>query len=324
VLLLTGEDVRQLLGVDDALEAVTISFEALSAGNVESWRSFLDMSQHGGTLLAMSAQVKGLGGAGLKVIAVYKDNMAKFGLPSAQATILLFKPSTGELLAMMDGSHLTAMRTAAGSALATKHLSRLDSHTLGIIGTGAQGRTHVLAISRVREIKRILAYDSDRSRMASFVGNLSRDVHSEIREAESPKQLVRESDIIVTATTSPVPVFDGEWLRKGTHINSIMSITPTMRELDDRTVSMSRIVVDDFESAMREAGDIIQPIAGKLISPKDIDSLGDVISGKRPGRTNEDEVTVFKSVGVPSHDVCAALKVYDKATRLHVGRSFMM
>src|SRR5207247_11033499 len=137
-----------------------------------------------------------------------------------------------EPLAGMDGAQLTAIRTAAGSALATQYLSRPDSHALGIIGTGVQGRTHLAAILRVRDITKVLAYDVDHSGLRKFIDEMSTKLSIGIAEVDNPRQLVEESDVIVTSTTSAVPVFKGEWLRKGTHINSVMSITPAMRELD--------------------------------------------------------------------------------------------
>ena len=272
----------------------------------------------------MSSHVRGVGGVGLKVVTAYKENMVRFGLPSILATLFLFKPTTGELVAVMDGSHLTAMRTAAGSALATRYLSRPDSRSLGIIGAGVQARTHLAAIAKVRDLKSVLVYGPDPVRVRAFVDDFSTEPSLNVSEARSARQVVEESDILVTATTSGTPVFKGEWLRQGTHINSIMSIRPTMRELDDRTISLSRIVVDDVESVLHEAGDIIQPIERGMISRDDICSLGDIIIGRREGRRDSEEITLFKSVGVPSHDVCVASLVYEKATKSGVGLSLKM
>jgi len=324
VLLLTREDVTKLLEVDDAIEAVRTSFEELRTGKVEALRSFLDVSQYDGIFLAMSAHVKGVKGMGLKVVTAYKENGKRFGLPTIFSTLLLYNPASGEPLAVMDGAHLTAMRTAAGSALATQYLSRPDSHALGIIGTGVQGRTHLAAILRVRDITKVLAYDVDPSGLREFIDEMSTKLSIGIAEVDNPRQLVEESDVIVTSTTSAVPVFKGEWLRKGTHINSVMSITPTMRELDDLTISESRIVVDDVVPALREAGDIIEPLQRGLISEDDISSLADVIAGRKEGRKNSEEITIFKSVGVPSHDVCVALKIYQKAMASGAGNFVSM
>ena len=314
MLTLTNDDVKSLLTVKDAIEAVEQSFREVASGRVKMNRSYIDITHHEGTYLSMASYLQGANKLGIKIVTAYKNNPSRFNLPTIMATVILYRPETGERIAMMDGAHITSMRTGAASALATEHLAREDSHKVGIIGTGIQGRTHLAAICQVRKITECAAYDIDTTSCRRFVSDMTKQLGVPITAVQNPQEVVRRSDIIVTATTSSTPVVKGEWLREGSHLNSIMSISPTMRELDDQVIKSSKIVVDDLETALKESGDLVMPIASGVISRDDIYAeLGDIVIGRKKGRTNEKEITLFKSVGLPSHDVCVASKVYEKA-----------
>jgi alanine dehydrogenase len=314
MLTLSNDNVKSLLTVKDAIEAVEQSFREVASGRVKMNRSLIDITQHDGTYLSMASYLQGANKLGIKIVTAYKNNPSRFNLPTVMATVLLFRPETGEPVSIMDGAHITSMRTGAASALATKHLAREDSHSVGIIGTGIQGRTHLTSICQVRKVTECTAYDIDTASCQRFVSEMTQQLGIPITASKNAEEVVTRSDIIVTATTSSTPVVKGEWLREGTHINSIMSISPAMRELDDRAIKSSKIVVDDIETALKESGDLVMPIASGLISREDIYAeLGDIVIGRKKGRTNEKEITLFKSVGLPSHDVCVASKVYEKA-----------
>jgi len=238
---------------------------------------------------------------------------------------LLNDPATGELLALMDGILLTAMRTGATSALATKYLSRKDSETLGIIGAGAQAPFQAEAISKVRSIHKILVYDKDQKIAGHFSEAVSKSLQIPVHAMASPQKVVVGSDILVTVTTSTTPVFDGHDLKKGTHINAVGAYTPEMRELDDVTVRRSKIVVDTYEGCMAEAGDLLIPIRDGKFSKENIHAdLGEIVLGQKPARTREDEITLFESVGFALEDLMVATLAYKKAGEQGVGLEFTL
>ena len=321
MLILSKEDVKKIFDVNDAIECVEESFRELGSGRVTMSRSNMNVPKHTGTFLTMSAYLERANALGVKIVTAYKDNPSRFNVPTLFATIVLSKPETGEVVSVMDGSYITALRTAAASAVATKYLAREDSQLLGIIGTGVQGRSHLAAISKVRSINKCLAYDIDRNSLLKFESDMSKELGIEVVRSENSKQVVTGSDIIVAATTSSTPVVKGEWLRKGTHVNSIMSM-PTMRELDDAAISSAKIVVDNKDHCIRDPEDLVIPLAKGIISEDQIVELGDIVVGKEKGRTTRDQITIFKPVGLPSHDVISALKVYEKAKAGKLGQPF--
>ncbi|OGQ06132.1 MAG: hypothetical protein A2026_18135, partial [Deltaproteobacteria bacterium RBG_19FT_COMBO_46_12] len=246
-------------------------------------------------------------------------------LSTIQAAYLLNDPTTGELLALMDGILLTAMRTGATSALATKYLSRKNSETLGIIGAGAQAPFQAEAISKVRPIHRMLVYDMERRIAENFSGAVSNSLRIPVHVMTSPRDVVVESDILVTVTTSTTPVFDGRHLKGGTHINAVGAYTPEMRELDDFTIGKSKIVVDTYEGCMAEAGDLLIPIRnGKLSKENIYADLGEIVLGQKPARTREDEITLFESVGFALEDLVVASLAYGRASEKGVGLKFTL
>jgi ornithine cyclodeaminase/alanine dehydrogenase len=253
-----------------------------------------------------------------KIVTVYSHNTSQHGLPNVLALIVLNDIETGRVEAVMDGSHITAMRTGAVGGVATKYLASKDAVNLGIFGCGVQARTQLEAVREVRDIESVMVYDSDRSRMQEFVSRFLSTMN--IRTAKTSEEVVRNSDIIVTATTSKTPVFNGTDLKPGTHINAIGAFTPDARELDDQTISKAKIVIDSSEAAFEEAGDLIIPMRNKVIRREDIwAELGEVVSGSKPGRTSNEELTIFKSVGLGIQDAAVGRLVFEKARREHVG-----
>ncbi|HEX3234022.1 MAG TPA: NAD(P)-binding domain-containing protein [Gemmatimonadales bacterium] len=294
-LILAEEDVRRHLRMEELIPAVARALADLSGGQVvQPVRTMLPVVDHGGFFAVMPAYA---GALGAKLVTFYPANQ---GMPTHHALVLLFRPETGEPLAILDGRLITEMRTAAASAVASQYLARHDAAVLAILGSGVQARSHLEALRLVRGFREVRVW-SPRS-AGAFARRFG------VRPAGSAEEAVRGADVIVVATTSRTPVMRGEWLSPGTHLNAVGAVRPDWRELDDETVRRARLYVDSREAATREAGDVIA--AGEVYA-----EIGEVVAGTRPGRQSADEVTLFKSVGVAVEDVVAADLVYRGATR---------
>jgi ornithine cyclodeaminase/alanine dehydrogenase-like protein (mu-crystallin family) len=209
-------------------------------------------------------------------------------------------------------NRLTEVRTAAASALATKYLARPDSTNLGIFGTGRQARAHIRVLPAVREFRRVLVCGSSPARSQAFVRQLSTEQNLKIEPADA-RRCVVESDVVCTCTTSQVSLFDGRWLRPGTHLNLVGAFQPNAREVDDETIRRSRVVVDTYEGALAEAGDLLIPLRRGVIGREHITAnLHEIISGKKPGRQSAEEITLFKSVGFAFEDLVTAKLVCEQ------------
>jgi len=237
------------------------------------------------------------GALGAKLVAFYPNNQ---GIPSHHAMILLFRPETGEPLATMDGRLITEMRTAAGSAVATRLLARPEAAVLGILGSGVQARSHLEAMRLVRTFRDVRVWSPRNA--AAFARQFG------IRATASAEEAVRGADVVVVATTSKTPVLSGAWLAAGTHINAVGAPRPTWRELDDEALRKAKLYVESREAATAESGDVIA--SGKIFA-----EIGEVVMGARPGRQSPDEITLYKSVGVAVQDVVSADLVYRTAVR---------
>ena len=324
-LILSREDLKRLLTMTDVIDAVEKGFRAYKTGKcVVPVRMPVKIEKAEGVFLFMPAYLEKKDSFGTKIVSVFPRNVER-KLSTIQAAYLLNDPATGELLALMDGILLTAMRTGATSALATKYLSRKDSETLGIIGAGAQAPFQAGAISKVRSIRKILVHDTDYRVAADFSRTVYEDLKIPVSVMVTAREVAIDSDILVTVTTSSVPVFDGHDLRDGTHINAVGAYTPEMRELDDVTVRRSKIVVDTYEGCMAEAGDLLIPIRDGKFSKENIHAdLGEIVLGQKPARTREDEITLFESVGFALEDLMVATLAYKKAGEQGVGLEFTL
>lgn len=307
----------------ETIEIVEEAFKQFALKNVVMpLRTYLDIQQFDGLFLTMPAYIGGnMNSLGLKVVTVYKQNPIKHGLPTILANIQLHDPKTGKLLALMDGTYITAMRTGAVVGVATKYLANKDAKTVGLFGAGVQGESCILAIKEVRNIELIKVYDIIPSKSKTFCKEIVEKIEVKAIPVNKPEEVIQDSDIIITATTSKTPVFNGELLKKGMHINAIGAHTPETRELDEITIKKSKIVVDSKEAALKEAGDIIIPIKKGIISPNAIYAeLGEIITNKKIGRRSKDEITVFKSVGLAIQDISTAKLVYEKAIKNNIGK----
>lgn len=269
-------------------------------------RTQLDLGSS--VLLLMPCHDPTLGAAGVKMVTV----SPKTGV---NATYLLLDPETGDTLAIIEANYLTDMRTAATSAVATDLLASRDAETLGVFGCGRQARAHLTVLPHVRSFRRFLVCSSARSDVKSFCASMKHE-HGIEAEPVNAETCARESDVICTCTTSHEPLFDGRLLRPGTHLNLVGAFQTHTREVDDETVKRSRIVVDTYEGALAEAGDLLIPIRKGVISHEHIVSdLHELVSGERTVRTSTEDITLFKSVGCALEDLVTAELVYNALSR---------
>jgi len=293
-LILDEENVRRLLTMDRLVPAMEKALADLSEGRVvQPLRAVLPVAGSQGFLGVMPASTGPALGA--KLVTFFPNNR---DVPTHHATIVLFRPETGEPLVTMDGRLITEMRTAAVSAVATDALARREASVLAILGSGVQAGSHLEALRLVRPLAEVRVWSPRRAgEFAARHGVLA---------AASAEAAVRGADVVVVATTSKTPVLRGEWLSPGTHVNAVGASRPDWRELDDAVLSRARIFVEQREAASKESGDVIA--AGRIDA-----EIGEVILGAAAGRRSPDEVTLFKSVGVAVEDVVAADLVYRAA-----------
>lgn len=310
--ILAAADVRAALPMPKAIEAMKQAYVQFSTG-----RATVPLRTHvqteKGVSLLMPAYLHDSQNLGVKIISIYEDN-PKQGLPTISATVMVLDPATGFPLALMDGSSLTAIRTGAGGGAAADVLARKDARSVALFGAGVQARTQlqaVLAVRKIAEVSIIDHFEAAARRLADEVATWPNP--PQVILGRTPAEAVRNADIVLTATTSPVPLFDGHDLNPGTHITGIGTFTPDKREIDETAVRRARIVVDSREACLEEAGDIIIPNA-----PIDAE-LGEVLNGDCPGREDDDQITFFKSVGIAVQDTMAAALVFAAAKAQGLG-----
>ncbi len=315
--ILSAEDVRAAVSMAEAIEAVRAGFIALSTGKATvPVRTMLPMPD--GLTLYMPAYILGALVSTVKVVSVYPGNPAR-GLPTINARVLVLDASTGILLAMMDGTSLTALRTGAASGLATQLLAREDAQILGVIGAGAQARTQIEAVCAVRPISEIRVYSPTRA--PAMVDELRGKYSARIVVMPSGHEALLGADVICAATNSTTPVVRNEDISPGVHINGIGSFTPEMQEIGPNVVSRARVIVDHRESAWVEAGDLILPRdQGIILEQHAHTEIGEVAAGLAPGRETPDQITFFKSVGNAVQDAAVAAWVLQVAEARGLGQ----
>jgi alanine dehydrogenase len=303
VKILSEADVRAVLTTSELIEEMERALAAFSAGEVnQPLRAVVEIREHEAFFAAMPALLERGPALGVKLVTVYPGNLER-GLPSHMATILLFDPDTGAPVAMMDGRYITEARTAAVSALSVRLLARRDAQTLAILGSGVQARSHLEALRTVWQFRDIRAWSPTRERLMEFVGDSGRIV----RAAETAEDAVRGAGVIVLVTSSTTPVIESDWLSPGAHVISVGACRPALREMDPALVARGRLFVDSRTSALAESGDVVQGIRENRFDAGHIaGELGELILGRVAGRTSEDQVTIFKSLGLAVEDVAAA------------------
>lgn len=325
MLILSAAEVRELVPMAEAIRLMGVAFAELSAGRAQApLRTALPNAELGAVSLFMPAAVPVLGGLGLKVVSVYPTN-AERGLPTILALIALLDADTGQPLALLDGTFLTALRTGAVSGKATELLARPDARTLLCIGAGAQAFTQIWAVCTARPgIERILIASRTRARAETLVARLREELPelgARAAVTDDLRAAMATADIICTATSATTPVFDDTDVRPGTHINAVGAYTHTMQEIPAATVARARVVVDEIGAALAEAGDLIAPLEAGLITRVHLGTeLGEVVAGTKPGRTGADEITVFKSVGNAVQDIAVAHFAVERAEQAGRGQ----
>lgn len=316
----SSEDVRLALPMDQAVKAMKAAFQQLSAGEVTvPMRTHMDLSEYNGDVLVMPSYCPRLEQVGLKIITLHPDNVER-GLPFIQATVMLVDAERGTPLAVMNGAALTALRTGGASGAATDILAREDACHVAIIGSGIQAATQLEAMCTVRKIRTAAVFDLDHARAASFARRMSQQLKIEVNPAGTASAALAGADIVCTATTSKTPVFDDADIEPGTHINAIGVYKINEREIPGPTVARARVVVDERAAAWQEAGELVLALKEGLITKNHVQAdIGEVLSGHKPGRQSEDEITFFKSVGVGNQDLFAAHIVLARGTTLGLG-----
>jgi ornithine cyclodeaminase/alanine dehydrogenase-like protein (mu-crystallin family) len=255
----------------------------------------------------------------VKIVSVFSQNPER-GLPLIHALVVVVDATTGAPAAVMEGGYLTALRTGAASGAATDLLAREDARTAAIFGAGVQGRTQLEAVCAVRPIEAAWVYDLNPDQARAYADEMAAQLGIVVEVAETPAEALAEADVVCTATTSSTPVFDDGDVRPGTHINAVGAYTPEMQEIPAATVLRAKVVIDELESSLAEAGDLIIPIEAGMMTEERIHAeLGEIAAGQKVGRVSADEVTLFKSVGVAVQDAAVAGAILTEARRLDLG-----
>jgi alanine dehydrogenase len=324
-LLLSRSDVQKALSMEDAIELVERGFVEFGEGGVNMpQRPVISVPEHEGFAGFMPALVREMGALAIKTVTAFKGNPKK-GLPTILGTVTLLDTETGVPLSIMDAGYLTAVRTGAASGVATKYLAKEDAGVAAIFGAGVQGATQLEAICTVRNITEVRVFDTDRQAAEKLAREMAGrgPIPDKVEVVGSPQEALSGADVVATATTSPSPIFDGDDLSPGVHINGVGSHSPGARELDTKTVVRSKIVCDSVDACLVEAGDLLIPIKEGVLKESDIHGgLADVISGRVPGRENAEEITLYKSVGLAFQDAVTALRTYERAKSAGLGLEF--
>lgn len=313
-------DVRSLVSMEELIDATADALAAFSAGGVvQPLRTVLEVGGPGRFFGVMPAFLPA-GALGAKLVTVFPDNLSR-DLPSHRAVIVLIDPETGDLAAVVDGRYITEARTAAASAVSARHLARPGPLTLAILGSGVQARSHLAALSLVREIAEVRVWSPTAARREAFVRDMSPTVAAPVRAVPRAEDAVRGAGLVALATSSAEPVVLDDWIEPGAHVSAVGACRPSQREMDGALVARGRVFVDSRVAALAEAGDLLIPMAeGRLTADHIAGELGEVVAGRVKGRTSPDEITIFKSLGLAVEDVAAAAFAYRRACERGLGR----
>lgn len=313
MLLLSNDDVEQLISMREAIDAVEKAFGEYAKGAaLMPPRSTMMLEGFGGSVSLMPSYLEETGALATKIISIYPRNPER-GLPTTVAWIVVNDPETGTLDALMEATYLTAVRTGAVTGVAARYLAPRDSRVAAVIGCGVQGRTQAWAVAETCPLDSIRLFDLSRERMRRFADEMGPKLGVDVITTESGEEAVRGADVVVTATTSRDPVIRWRWLGDEVHVSAVGSFYPDHRELDTETIREAKVVVDSREAALAEAGDLIIPLKEGAITEDHIYAeLGDLVLGRKKGRTETDGLTVFKSVGLAIQDASVASLVLKK------------
>ena len=320
-LLLSEADVRAVLGMPALIDAMRDVLAEFSAGTTQQpLRTVLQVGAEQAFFGIMPACVPALDAMGTKLVTVFESNAAR-GLPTHLATIVLLDPSSGALVAIVDGRYITEARTAAVSAVSSGLLARPDAGVLALIGSGVQARSHLDALAHVRALREVRVWSPDPARRRSFVERAAPPAGCRMVEATSAHAAVDGADLIALVSAARQPVVHGEWIRPGAHICAVGACRPDQREMNTALVRGARVFVDSRTGALAEAGDLLIPIAEGAITAGHIaGELGELAAGRIAGRGSPDEITIFKSLGMAVEDVAAAHLAFTRASARGLGR----
>jgi len=315
-LYINKEKLAILLPMNECIEVMEKTFRSLAKGEIlQPLRNIMWLPDKKGLLGMMPGHAASLGVMGIKIITVFHSNR-KAGLPSHQGVVILFDAQNGQPLMIFDALEITAIRTAAASAAATKLLARENSGILAIIGSGEQARRHIEAMLLVRKIKQVNIWSRTEDKANQLAKEMSGKYSIPFDVKKTAKEAVERADIICTITSSAQPVVMGDWIAKGTHINAVGSSTAMNRELDTTALVRSKLFTDCYESLFNEAGDFLIPKKEGAVTDAHVRAeVGEVLIGIKSGRENDEEITLFKSLGIAAEDIFSAWHVYQKITQ---------
>lgn len=320
ILVIDRDEVRRLLPMEQCIEAMEGALRNLAQGEAQQpLRTICWLPGKKGGIGSMPAALGQPPAAGIKVVTVFPSNHGT-EYDSHQGAVLLFEVEHGCLVAMAEAGEITAIRTAAVSAVATKLLARPEAGDLAIIGSGVQARTHLEALSLVRDLRRVRVWSPTPENRQAFAERESRRRGIRVESVESPGSAVEGADLICTCTFAKEPVLESGWISPGAHINAVGSSVASAREIDTQTLLKSRLFIDRRESAVNEAGDFLIPLREGAVDESHIQGeIGDLLIGKLQGRRSAQEITLFKSLGLGVEDVAAIHHIYTQAQEQGLG-----
>jgi alanine dehydrogenase len=323
VLWLEQSDVKSVIDMSLTLDAVEHGFFEHGLKKVQMPpKSYLYFNKHNGDLRTMPSFMEEQDIAGVKIVNVHTNNREK-GLPTVMGVIVLNSTQTGAPLAVMDGTHITDMRTGAAGGVAAKYLARKDSRVVGMVGTGGQARTQLLALSKVMDIEEVKMTCRNISHCTSFESDMKQVIDADFSSKDSIRD-VCDCDVLITTTPVRKPLVMSEWVREGTHINAIGADARGKQELDPALLKRSTVIVDDIVQASH-SGEINVPFSTGIISQSDIHAeIGEVIAGIKQGRRSDDDITIFDSTGLAIQDLVTANMVYMRAVELGIGKKLKL
>lgn len=326
MIFLDREDIKKIFDMKEAIEADKIAYSIFSNGKSETpLRTNFESKSEKGSILFMPGYISEVGTAGLKVVSVFPNNLKK-NLPSISGTVILVDDKTGILKAILDGTYITELRTGASSGVAISLLARKNSKIATLIGTGGQAQSQFDAIVTACDtIEEIRIYSRNKKNRDDFTEKMIKRYPSKkisIKSVETSDEAINNSDIIVLATTSEIPVINGKKLKKGALISGIGSYMPNMHEIDEDTfLRADKIYFDSKDAVLSESGCVITPYNKGIITDEDFTGdIGDLINGKIVGRENDDEIIVYKSVGISVQDIVTGELIYKKAIEAGIGK----
>jgi alanine dehydrogenase len=322
--LLNEADVKAVLSMSDLIDTMTSALRQFSGGGVvQPVRSVIAVGTEHAFFGTMPAYVREPAAMGAKLVTVYGSNAGR-GLPSHLASILLLDPETGALRAILDGRYITEARTAAVSAVSSRLLARANASTLAIIGSGVQARSHLEALSHVHRLHEVRVWSPNADRRRAFVAELAPGASYRLIAADSAEQAVRDADVIALVTSSPTPVIEAEWVTPGAHLIAVGACRPTQREIPPELNARARLFVDSRAAALVESGDVVMAIKeGRFTADHILAELGELAAGA-PGRLRDDDITIFKSLGLAVEDVTAADLAWRRATERGIGQTLAL